>query len=315
MKKILRDILLVLALLLPLELWLNAEWNQLVGHDMREYLADLGRPAAGTRVVIFGDSHPHNAFLHTPLPDSVANVSFGSESLRDVHLKLLSLLRRGVRPTYVVVQADAHIFSPYRELTNNEQSVLPGTDVDDYNQVYGRTMSQLKKAGTSLYPLSDVQNRNLLITLLLTKYSRRAPSHTAAGQTWEQKSAEARGRVADARLLDQFGTGTFTLSTLMRSHWQQLLAVCRAKGIRVVAVRYPVADEYCARLPRYDLSAVAATLRALPPDTVLDYAALYAGQNALFQDSDHLSAAGSAQFGPRLLTDLARVAGRPIRRR
>lgn len=313
MKKILRDVLLVLAGLLPLELWLNVEWFRYVGVTRREYLADLARPAATTRVLVFGDSHPHNAFMHTRLPDSVANVSFGSESLRDVHLKLVSLLRRGVRPRYVVVQADPHIFSPYRELTNNEQSVLLGTDVEDYNQVYGRTVSYLKQLGTRLYPLSDVQNRNLLVMLLLTKYRRPAPTPTAA-LPWDKKPAAERDRVAEARLLDQFGKDIPTFSPTLRAHWEQLLAVCRAKNIRVVAVRYPVADEYRARLPRYDLRAVDATLRALPPDTILDYSALYAGQDAPFQDSDHLSAAGSASFGPRVLADLTHVAARPARR-
>jgi hypothetical protein len=313
MNKVLRDLLLVAAILVPLEVFLNSEWHQLVGRDLREYLADLARPSARTRVLIVGDSHPHNAFLLAKLPDSIANVSFGSESLRDVHLKLTTLLRRGIKPRTLVIPADDHIFSPYRELTNNEQSVVLGADVEDYNLVYGRSMSLLKKVAIDAYPLIDLQNRNFLVTLLIEKYLRRSGGGTAdgkpaVGQTWATMPAEKRARIADDRLASQFGD-RFELSSLMRGTWGQIMTLCRTNNIRVVAVRYPVTDEYRARLPRYDLSAVGNTLRELPPDTVLDYSAIYAGQAVYFADSDHLSTAGSSAFVPHFLADLQAVSG------
>lgn len=312
MKRILRDTALALALVAPLEGWLNVEWARLLAPRHHEYTADLARATPGKRVAFFGDSHPHSAFLNTPVPDSVANVSFGSESLRDIHVKLLTLLRRGVRLHTVVLQADPHVFSPYRETTNNEQVVVLGADVADYNAVYGRSLSGVKQLGMRVYPLSDVLNRNLLVSLLTAKYTRSAAAAQTESTPWHRLSAEARGRVADGRLLDQFGTGPFALSAVMYEQWKAILALCRQHGIRVVAIRYPVADEYLARLPRYDLRAVDELLRATPPDTILDYTTLYAGQTAPFTDSDHLGAAGSAAFGPRVFADLHNL---PARRR
>lgn len=308
---VLRALILLLAVLVPLEVWLYQQWYQLVGQELREYLADLDRPTTRTKVLIVGDSHPHNAFMHTSLPDTVANVSFGSESLRDIHLKLTTLLRRGVKPRYVVLQADDHIFSPYRELTNNEQNMLLAADVADYNQVYGRMLSPVKQWGQRAYPLSDVRNRNVLVTLLIEKYLRGGSQGAAAvkpegNQTWENMPAEARNRIAENRLHDQFGD-SFTMSHTLQGTWENIIKLCHGKGIRVIAVRYPITDEYRSRLPRYDLSAVSTTLRQIAPDTLLDYSTLYAGQPQYFADSDHLSKAGSAAFGGRFQEDLARI--------
>ncbi len=318
MPKPLRDLLLLLAVLLPTELWLYAGWDLLLGPTQRAYLAEMARPTPAARVLVVGDSHPHNAWQAGPLPDSVADVSFGSESLRDVHLKLRTLLRRGVRPHTLVVAADDHVFARYREHTNNELALVlvPDVTAADYNAVYGRTLSPLTKPVMAALPLLDVRRRSLLITLLIEHYrlrasgARRAPGTGGAAPdnlkpkpSWATHLPAKRRHLTHERLATQVGA-RFESSALLQTTWADLLTLCRAHAIRVVAVRYPVSDEYRAGLARFDRRAVAATLRACPPDTLLDYQALYAGRADFFQDADHLNRAGSARFVPHLLTAL-----------
>ena len=332
MKPILRDIALLLLVLVPFELWINVEWQRFMGAELEEYRVDMARPTvARTRVVVLGDSHTRNAFLHAALPDSVVELAYGAESLREVHLKLRTLLRRGIRPRCVVLQADPHGFSPYRDVTNNEQTVVLGANLQDYNEVYDRTLSGIKKAVIDRYPLAEQQNRAALTSLLMEKYLRRGLVATPPGPTppkstsatalapteqagaWAAHSSAERLAIATGRLQEQFAE-PFVVSPGLRETWQQIIALCRARHIRVVAVRYPVSNEYRAGLAHYDLRGVAATLRAFPPDTLLDYSATYAAAPRCFMDSDHLGAAGSAAFAPRILADLRAVLARPAAR-
>ena len=354
LKRILRDAALLALVLVPFELWINVEWTKFMGTELQEYLADMARPTpADTRVVVLGDSHPRNAFLYAHLPDSIADLTYGAESLREAHLKLRTLLRRGIRPRCVVIEADPHGFSPYREVTNNEQTVVLGANLKDYNEVYARSLSGVKKAAIDRYPLFEQQNRAALTMLLIEKYLRRlvvappplkAPAATArapaasaaaaapaapapaadpaavaaaavvdttAESPWSQLPPEGRQKVATGRLAEQF-SDPFVVSPGLRDTWYQIIALCRSWNIRVVAVRYPLSNEYRAGLARYNLSGIATTLRAIPPDTILDYSALYEARPNYFHDSDHLSPAGSVAFGARFQTDLRAVLARPL---
>ncbi len=322
-RRLWRPLVLLLALVAPLEGYLHYRWRRMMHRPTQEYLDKLARPAPGqTRVLVAGDSHPNNAFTAGALPDSVANIAVGSDGLRDVELKLRALLARGVVPTCFLLEADDHVAAIAREAVNNESLVVLGVDAADYNRVYDRAISRLKHWTLRHAPLTDVRNRNVLFLALSEQLQQSLGTlhppmlRPGAGQTWTGLPAADRARIVDNRRATMLGA-TYALSPLLRASWIRILALCRSRGIRVVGVRYPLTPEYlAAQAYYYDLRPMRALLLAHPPDTLLDYTHAFVRRPDYFEDADHLSPRGGAAFTPRLLTDLRGVlTKRPVRAR
>lgn len=315
LRRLWRPLLLLLAVVAPLEGYLHYRWRQMMRGPTSEYLAKLTLGSPGrTRVLISGDSHPNKAFSPVVLPDSIVSVAFGSDGLRDAELKLRTLLARGVKPAYFILEADDHVAAVVRETVNNESLVVLGVAAADYNLVYDRSLSRLKHWTLRHVPLTDVRNRNMLFLALSEQFQRTIGTlhppmvRPGAGQTWATLPAAGRARIVQNRRTAMLGRTHYELSSVLRGSWVRILQLCRARGIRVVAVRYPLTPEYLAAEVRYyDVRPMRALLRALPPDTLLDYTRLFLQRPECFEDADHLSPLGGRTFTARFLADLRGV--------
>jgi hypothetical protein len=308
---------LVLALIIPLELFLSSSWYHYLGTEIREYTQEFKHVQGSVQGVIVGDSHPHRSLKasraegeqHVALPPTLADISYESESLFEIYVKLQTLIAEGHKPQYLVMQVDDHIFSAYRLVTNNEQDALYIAPLPLYNAVYGRSVSELKKEAVMLYPLADLQNRNMTVLLLIENFFKRGEQRRAASESetvWVNHTAAERQRIGVERVASQFPANQ-PLSPKLIETYRNIIGLCRKEGIRVVGVRYPLSDEFRAAVQTVDLSAAQRVFASAPPDTTLDYSALVLGHPELYFDSDHLNTAGSAQFVPRFIADLQRA--------
>ncbi len=312
--RLVRSLLLLLALVGPLEGYLHYRWRQMMRQPTETYLRSLAALSREqTRVLIVGDSHPHNAFPDGTLPDSITSVAFGNDGLRDTELKLRHSIERGIMPQYLILEADDHVAGVAREPVNNEQLLVLGTTRATYNAVYGRSISGLKHWTLQYAPLTDVRNRSFLFLALSEQIQRRLGTlhppmlRPKDGKTWATSSAAERARIVENRRLSLLGRD-YALSATLRASWARIRALCRAHGIRIIGVRYPLTPEYLAAEARcYNLQPMRAMLTALPPDTLLDYTHLFIKNPTFFNDADHLSTAGGQAFAPRFLNDLRAI--------
>ncbi len=314
----LRAALALLLVVGALETYLNVRWHRMMGRRTRAYVAAFtARRPEQARIVALGNSHAHTAFgngeLPTgTLPPDVTDAAYGSDGLREVEVKLRTLLARGVVPHYVVLQADDELFAPAVAGSRNREMLAIGADRAAYRTVYGQPLTAVKQWTMAHLPLTDVANRNLLFLALSEQIQRlRGTLHPratgpGAGQTWARLPAPTRARLADRRCEMLFGPPhSLQPHPPLADAWHRILALCRANGIRVIGVRYPLSPELQAAVARrYDSRPVRALLQAAPPDTLLDYATVFARQPHFFQDPDHLSPRGATALRRRLLTDL-----------
>ncbi|MBN2309600.1 MAG: hypothetical protein JXR94_11545 [Candidatus Hydrogenedentes bacterium] len=98
----------------------------------------------------------------------------------------------------------------------------------------------------------------------------------------------------------------------MVDYFRRILELCRARGLRVVAVRFPVSKPYSDALdphvpPEEFDAALHGLLADYPEVTVLDYSRLFADRDDYFVDPNHLNVVGSRAFTVRLRDDLAAI--------
>jgi len=93
--------------------------------------------------------------------------------------------------------------------------------------------------------------------------------------------------------------------------FERILGLCRERDVRVILVRYPVTAAYAEAteqlLPLEEFDArLQELLEDWPEVEFVDYLTLYAGQDELFADVDHLNGAGMVKFTERVIKDLGR---------
>ena len=308
MKLFQRLLLLFLLVVLPLEAFLYTQYRPLLGDRNTEYLSALQKPGQQTRVLVVGDSHPGNAFKFVKLPDSMATLAYGMESLKEVYLKLNYLAEKGVTPRVLLVQLDYHVFSTYYDATSNELDMAQVAPPAVYNEVYDRDLTHLKQWGLQLYPLIDLRNRNMLLSLLLAKLGSRTNAAALKPGQWQELDAAARRQVAADRAAALYSNdGRFRASEEMLKMYARICDFCRARNIRMVGIRYPHTDEFLAFLEPYDLSRIDRFLQEQGPEQVLDYTRIFQGQPQYFQDSDHVNEEGSRLLYRQFAQDFARL--------
>jgi len=255
------------------------------------YLADARNAPADTRAIVLADSHGTRLDGEVLASAGIVNLSTGSDSYVDMLNKLrYSIDHYPIR--LVILSADGHSMSKYREYTNN---------VDKSGLLVGG--NGVKAVIRRIVPLVDPKSRDLFKGALSASLSRAlsrkaAPTLGTAAPSSSWKDTTNRRQSAERRAGTQFKFSE--PSEPLRRTVAEIAALCAARGVRLVGLKFPLSGDYLGVLGGKDYGADKA-LESLGV-AVLDYEELYRDRDDLFEDQDHLNKEGGTLF-TRLLIE------------
>ncbi len=264
------------------------------------------------RVVVVGDSHAVASLRSEQLARDVKNLAWGADGPREMWVKLRYVLPRVSGLRAVLVSVDVEMFSERRASSPNRSFLRPFLWELRDPSAAGYSWGSLVVGALPVLNDDFVQ-----FTRQQLKRAVRPPDAVLALQARLGSDPNYWGRELgdDARLELEVSRGRGDHAGLLRAaglaeHYRRIREVCRAAGVRAIAVRFPVSAGYRAQIPDRDLARVDALVRELGFDRVLDYSGLVRDP-ALFRDPDHLTAAGALS----LLRLLDRETGLGLERR
>jgi hypothetical protein len=265
--------------------------------EPRYYRPYLKGVPAGTKVLLLADSH--GGALGTLLADDgVFNFSHAGDSYHDMLRKLRYAVRTTPSLSLVVITADDHTLSLYRERLNNADRSIHYTRPGDPDALVANRYDDFKirvvKRGL---PVLNAKGRDVAVTLL-NAWGGKAAAAPGDDTDWghtPNRGEEARGRV------ERQYPGPEASASLRRA-LEDIVTTARARGVRVVGLRFPLSGDYLTHLGARGFGADS-VLRALNVE-VLDHRGLYRDADSLFKDQDHLNRRGARAFASLLRAEL-----------
>lgn len=255
----------------------------------RAVVADIAtRP--GATIVFAGDSHV--AALHNDqMADTAYNIAFGGDSLRECYAKLRYLLARPDNQIQtVVVSADFHMFGNGRKNSANRSFA-------DYYFLATRgffgLQNNLLSSIMDSFPLFNDDYLKYLRESLSQYRRHNTATIVDAVPKWEALSEAERAKEATATGQGDHA-GVSHESDGMR-WYEQLVALTREHGVKLVAVRMPAQAQYFSSLSPETMQAVDTELARLGAPSVYDFRYAFSDPS-FFIDPDHLSERGTMAF-------------------
>lgn len=237
---------------------------------------------------LLADSHG------TPLGDfteiyNVHNFSNQSDSYLDMERKLKFLIRNTpVEKVYISV--DDHTLSPTRENQNNLDRSAYYTDKSDYSSYHTYLYDKyLKYYFVFLNERYSLIIKNF-IQFELFDFSKWGGSRS--GSSWENLSTLQQEEVSQDRINNYFEYSY--PSTRMSDSLQRIIALCKAKNIELVGLRFPLSKTYVDILDDESYDADDVLLEHDLP--IIDFDSLFLEKDHMFRDMDHLDKDGGKIF-------------------
>ena len=245
----------------------------------------------------FGDSHVARNF-HAAAP--VVNLAYPSENIEKMHWKATHYLDRIENPETILIQADPHLFAPYRT----------GAGLGDYERIFAGDKPPISMALSERYRpqlialwRSFIENGG---TMKSDVEMTAQGTLLSPGDLSKWSSSQVSKFVADRVQLHRPADG-FQASITAR-HYREMIMAFVARGAEVCLVAFPTSPVYRARiegLAQDDQKQfwMAITffqeLADTPEVKFIDDSARFSDVS-FFRDPDHLNKKGARHYGPTL---------------
>lgn len=234
----------------------------------------------------FGDSRMESAFYGDSVGGTeFVNLAMGGENIPTTEAKVRSYFRDR-QPGHVILQADPHMLSSFRD-----SNVVPG----DISPFTNRTLPPLRML-TGKY-------RKFLLRywqLFLTGGSFTHGAELEISGTWADNTEDERRAFVQRQLPFQTPAQDFQTSESYRA-FERTLEYLGERGANVCLVTMPVTPMHLERVSAIPLVVSALeTYRDLATEHAFFYVDMSDGydQLALFENSDHLNSTGATRFSP-----------------
>lgn len=233
----------------------------------------------------FGDSHSARGFNAT---DGFVNLAFPAENIEDMKAKAVSYFAKR-EPGRVILQADPHLFAPYRVYSSRKIHRGPP-------KLYA--LSQRHRSRALGYWAAFLrEGGNLKSTVTMTEYG----SLLSEG---DLSAIPERKRMLDAQLRRaQHSVVESAAVKKAREDYAALLDWLSERGAKLCLVSYPVSQDYADAMSNAgheaEIDFFAKQASRIGARFVDARAAIVS--HRLFRDIDHLSTLGAMAFSPRLL--------------
>jgi hypothetical protein len=252
------------------------------------------------KVVLLSDSRG-NVIKDRMLPDTVANLSFGSDSYEDLLSKMTYAIKSFPNLKSIIITADEHCFLSYRAKYNNTDKSILFADYESYNKV--KPTNQLNfymaKGVSQWLPLTSKKNISLVSKFLETKLSGQGSTYVnEKSKEWCDFSLEERIKLEKGRFDFQFNT---LFDPAMANSFNSICKIAKEHNIRVYGVKFPVTLGYKMLMQSKTFPEIDKVLlnSKIP---VIDYTS-DPYPDCQFENQDHLNSKGAEILTPKLLSD------------
>ena len=240
---------------------------------------------------LFADSHGAQ-LEETTEAHGIFNFSDPSDSYEDMLRKVKFTVAHS-KVKKILISADVHTMSTYREDNNNlDRSTIYATR-DDYKSSYDQFLQRYVRR---YVPLLNGKSRDAL----LMHFKSLIPRPFNPELTWSEKTTEQ--RKARAKLRANIHFETSERSDKQAQLLEEIIAICRKNDIELLGIKFPLTSEYRAEIIGKGYSVE--EILTKQHHKVLDFSNIFEGQNEYFRDQDHLSELGASVFAPLLKKEI-----------
>lgn len=249
----------------------------------------------GYEAYLLGDSHA-SALSDYLEPHGVYNFGMGSDSYEDMLRKARYLVGRSP-VKLLIVSADDHTLSLYREDNNNEDRSAFFTAPDDFKS----PLEWFKHRYVARYiVLLNSKARDVIRSRARAFFRGDDEPVDSDRARWSDLAEGKRVKLSRSRADQQFPDKES--SSRLDAALDDLLSLCETQGIAVVGIKYPLTEEYSQIVSGMSFGADSVFARRGVP--VRDYTHVFDGQPELFRNQDHLNVYGAELFADLLEKDV-----------
>ena len=237
---------------------------------------------------LFADSHGHQ--LDT-LPETLGifNFSDPSDSYEDMLRKVKFTLTNSPEVKKILLSADVHTMSTYREDNNNLDRSTIYARRDDYKSSYDQFLQHYLRR---YVPLLNSKSRDAILMHIKSLIPKPFNPEIA----WNEKTTEQRTEKAKQRADIHFENSQ--RSEKLEKLIEEIIAICHKNNIELQGIKFPLTSEYRAQIIGKGYSVE--NILTKHGHTVLDFSNIFEGHSEYFRDQDHLNGLGASIFAPIL---------------
>jgi len=240
---------------------------------------------------LFSDSH--GAQLNKTTEDQgIFNFSDPSDSYEDMLRKVKYTMAHS-QVKKILISADVHTMSTYREEYNNLDRSTIYAGQDDYKSSYDQFLQRYLRR---YVPLLNGKSRDALLLDIKSLIPR--PFNPEL--LWSEKTKEE--RVSKAKLRASIHFENSERSEKMERFIEKIIVLCRENNIQLKGIKFPLTSEYRAEIPGKGYSVE--EVLGKHAIEVHDFSAIFEGHSEYFRDQDHLNELGASIFSPILKKEI-----------
>jgi hypothetical protein len=259
----------------------NLLFHKFVEYPRNNYKDEVKK----SNIYVLGDSHAA-AFLNDQKELLFYNFSYGSDNLIDMYRKIKYLIDEKllIKSDTVLLEIDLHVFSKYRNVSNN----------NDISGVYTNSLSSSLKYYFPLFGETKLYNIKRMLFGLNERDKRDYVLLKTASDSIIFKN----------RFQRQYGD-EFNLQPYYLKMLKLITELCEENEIVLIGIHYPLHPYYNKLFSnKYDFNDYMDSIKiGLKSNIILDYSRSMVGDSNFF-DQDHISKKGSKKLGNLLMKDL-----------
>ncbi|HRH34082.1 MAG TPA: hypothetical protein PKY12_03445 [Catalimonadaceae bacterium] len=226
------------------------------------------------------------------------NFSSASDTYGDVFRKLNYLISHVKVPKLVVLTADDHTLSPYRDRVNNyDRSIAYADFGSSYFTSFGRF--EVEKHLRYYCPVLNPKDRDLIRLFAKGQFRKWTSNGTGS---MDKNWAKIAAKKEESRLRADWQFPSKTPSELQKNHLINILNLCRKNGIQVIGIKFPLTQDYQKAIEGKNYKADSLILNG-GGFAVDDFSAVQ-WPDSIFENQDHLNKLGGKKLNELLKEDL-----------
>ncbi|NOR45663.1 MAG: hypothetical protein GQ534_08775 [Candidatus Delongbacteria bacterium] len=269
-------ILINVALILIVEKYYNKPYNNIPINDQDE-------------IFILADSH--GLPLKQNLRESgIYNFAIGSDSYFDIYRKIVYLIKY-TNMNKIIITADDHTLSIYRENSNNIDRSVKFIDYNDNDFLLENNYSLMKEKYLKRYlPIFNTKTTGIVEGFFRSMFKK----PKVRSLDWD--SFENKKKASKARAKLQFkGTNS---SERLKSCIKEIVNLCKLQNIKIIAIKYPLSKDYLTEVNGRNFGAD--EYFAELGIKTYDFTKIYINNDEYFANQDHLNDLGGKKFADEL---------------
>lgn len=243
--------------------------------------------------LIIGDSRAQRLRTDTALIDMdvlrekrIGNIAYGSDNFSDMYLKLYYILDKNINLDTCLLEMDDHLFSSYRDRTNNYYRSFFFSDYNVFRRVYntGRFEYLVRKYILTFYPLINRNNSKIFRDYIFPYLNEKMKKES----TWNDLTADERMVESERRAKQLFGNNM--ISKVQMNAFQKIVELCKENEIVLVGIKYPIDESF--KSSENKIGFVAPTNLNTSVERIVDLESFFFNNLEYMANQDHINDKG-----------------------